>query len=453
MRFVSTRGDRGRPTFYEILLGGLAPDGGLYVPETWPRLEPGPTYAATVSNALETFLADSPLAGMGPDVAHDSFSGFRHPEVVPLSQLSDGRFLLELFWGPTLAFKDHALQVLGRLFDQALEIQERRVTVLVATSGDTGSAAIAAGRGAKRLEVVVLYPKDRVSEFQRRQMTTVTDQNVRAVAVEGTFDDCQALVKRAFADEALRGDLVAMNSINFARIVVQAAYYVWTASRVPKADFVVPTGNFGNLFSGWAAGRMGASIGRLVIANNTNHGLFDWVERGVLSVGQVTPTLAPSMDIQIPSNLERYLFELTDRDPDQVRTWQEELRSNGRVELPISLHRDVVDEFVASWFDDGQIMAAIKAVYETEQRLLDPHTALAWLAGNDHRRLGVEQVLLATADPTKFAPTIAAATGIEPDPVSGFAHVLTDPERLFSIPNDFASLAALLRSRQKGSIE
>jgi threonine synthase len=453
MRFVSTRGDRGRPSFYEILLGGLAPDGGLYVPEVWPRLELGSTYPETVANALETFLADSPLAGKAHDLARDSFAGFRHPEVAPLSQLSDGRYLLELFWGPTLAFKDHALQVLGRLFELALAIQERRVTVLVATSGDTGSAAIASGRGAKHIEVVVLYPKDRVSEFQRRQMTTVKDPNVRAVAVEGTFDDCQDLVKRAFADESLRLDLVAMNSINFARIVVQAAYYIWTANRVPGADFVVPTGNFGNVFSGWAAARMGAPVGRLVIANNANHGLFDWVDRGVFSVEQVTPTLAPSMDIQIPSNLERYLFELADRDPDQVRAWQEELRSNGRVELPTALHREVADEFAASWFDDGQILAAIKAVYETEKRLLDPHTALAWLAGNDHRRLGVEQVLLATADPTKFAPAIAAATGIQPEPALSFAHVLTDPERLYSIPNDFASLAPILRDGQKGSIE
>lgn len=452
MRFVSTRGDRGRPTFYEILLGGLAPDGGLYVPETWPRFEVGRTYPETVANALETFLSDSPLAGTALDLTRDAYAGFRHPEVAPLSQLSDGRFLLELFWGPTLAFKDHALQVLGRLFEHALAVQERRVTVLVATSGDTGSAALAAGRGAKQIEVVVLYPKDRVSEFQRRQMTTVTDSNVRAVAVEGTFDDCQDLVKRAFADESLRGSLVAMNSINFARIVVQAAYYVWTASRVPEADFVVPTGNFGNVFSGWAAGRMGAPIGRLIIANNANHGLFDWVDRGVLSVEQVLPTLAPSMDIQIPSNLERYLFELADRNPDQVCAWQEDLRSNGRIELPASLHSEVANEFAASWFDDGQILAAIKAVHETEQRLLDPHTALAWLAGNHHRRRGVDQVLLATADPTKFAPAIAVATGIEPAPAPGFDHVLTDPERLSSIPNDFASLAAILREREKGSI-
>ncbi|HJU52574.1 MAG TPA: threonine synthase [Acidimicrobiia bacterium] len=453
MRFVSTRGHQGRPTFYEILLGGLAPDGGLYLPETWPRLEVGPSYPATVANALEMFLSDSPLAGTALDLVSDAFAGFRHPEAAPLSQLSDGRFLLELFWGPTLAFKDHALQVLGRLFEKALAVQERRVTVLVATSGDTGSAAIAAGRGAKQMEVVVLYPKDRVSEFQRRQMTTVTDGNVAAVAVEGTFDDCQHLVKRAFADELLRRNLVAMNSINFARIVVQAAYYVWTASRVPGADFVVPTGNFGNVFSGWAAGRMRAPIGRLIIANNANHGLFDWVSRGVLSVEPVMPTLAPSMDIQAPSNLERYLFELAHRDSSQVLAWQEALRASGRIEMPSPLQREVADEFAASWFDDSQILAAIKAVYEKEQRLLDPHTALAWLAGNGHRRPGTDQVLLATADPAKFAPAIVEATGIEPSPPPGFAHLLTDPERTYSMPNDFASLAAILREREKGSIE
>ena len=453
MRFVSTRGHRDRPTFYDILLGGLAPDAGLYLPETWPSLALGSTYPETVANALEPFLAGSPLAGTELGLARDAFAGFRHPEIAPLRRLTDGRYLLELFWGPTLAFKDHALQVVGRLFEKALSVQERRVTVLVATSGDTGSAAIAACRGTSRIEVVVLYPKGRVSEFQRRQMTTVGDENVRAVAVEGTFDDCQRLVKQAFADESLAHDLTAMNSINFARILVQAAYYRWTASQVPGADFVVPTGNFGNVFSAWAAGRMGASIGRLIIANNANHGLFDWVDRGALALGEVRPTLAPSMDIQIPSNLERYLFELAGRDSDQVRAWQEELRVSGRIELPASLHGEIAKEFAASWFDDSQILAAIQKVNETENLLLDPHTALAWLAGNDHRRPGIDQVLVATADPAKFAPAILAATGIEPVLPPGFARVLTDRERLHSIPNDFASLAAILGDRQKGSIE
>ena len=447
MRFVSTRGHPDRPTFYDILLGGLAPDGGLYLPEEWPQVEIGATYPDTVANFLAPFLTGSPLAGAAAELAKDAYSDFRHPEVVPLRQLSDGRLLLELFWGPTLAFKDHALQLVGRLFERALAAQKRRVTVLVATSGDTGSAAIAAGRGSPQMDVVVLYPRGRVSDFQRRQMTTVRDDNVKAVAVDGTFDDCQDLVKRAFADEALAPDLTAMNSINFARLLVQAGYYLWSAHRVPGADFVVPTGNFGNVFSGWAASQMGAPIGQLVIANNANRALSDWVATGTFSLGKVTPTLAPSMDIQIPSNLERYLFELSGRKPDQVRAWQHDLRATGRIDLPAALREKVAHSFAASWFDDSQILSAIRLAYETEQILLDPHTALAWLAGRQHRRRGIHQVVMATADPAKFAAAILEATGLEPELPARFAHVLTDRERLRSIPNDFDALSEILRAR------
>jgi threonine synthase len=447
MRFISTRGHPDRPTFYNILLGGLAPDGGLYLPEEWPQVEIGATYPDTVANFLAPFLAGSPLAGAAVELAKDAFSDFRHPDVVPLRQLSDGRHLLELFWGPTLAFKDHALQLVGRLFERALAAQERRVTVLVATSGDTGSAAIAASRGSRQMDVVVLYPRERVSDFQRRQMTTVMDDNVRAVAVDGTFDDCQDLVKRAFADEALSADLTAMNSINFARLVVQAGYYLWSANRVPGADFVVPSGNFGNVFSGWAASQMGAPIGQLVIANNANRALSDWVATGTFSLGKVTPTLAPSMDIQIPSNLERYLFELSGRNPDQVRAWQHDLRATGRIELPAALRETVAHSFAASWFDDSQLLSAIHLAYATEQIFLDPHTALAWLAGREHRRPGIDQVVMATADPAKFAAAILEATGLEPELPEGFAHILTDRERLLSIPNEFDALVEILRAR------
>ncbi|MGH8923348.1 MAG: threonine synthase [Acidimicrobiia bacterium] len=450
MKFVSTRGHPDRPTFYDVLLGGLAPDGGLYLPESWPQVEVGSTYPQTVANILAPFLAGSPLEEAAAELAADAYAGFRHPEVAPLRQLSDGRLLLELFWGPTLSFKDHALQMVGRLFESALS---GRVTVLVATSGDTGSAAIAACQGAHHMDVVVLYPKGRVSDFQRRQMTTVADPNVRAVAVEGTFDDCQELVKRAFADERLAVDLTAMNSINFARIAVQAGYYLWAASQIPGTDFVVPTGNFGNVFSGWAAGQMGASIGQLVIATNANHGLFDWVESGVLAPGKVMPTLAPSMDIQVPSNLERYLFELADRDPKAVEEWQRQLRVSGRIELPGPLHKEAATAFVSSWFDDSQILSGIRRVLEIEGILLDPHTTVAWLSGLDHRRPGVDQVVLATADPAKFSAAIVAATGIEPALPAGFAHILTDPERLHSIPNDYDALVGILSDQEEGSIE
>jgi threonine synthase len=320
----------------------------------------------------------------------------------------------------------------------------RRTTILVATSGDTGSAAIAACLGSHRMRVVVLYPKGRVSNFQRRQMTTVQDENVQAVAVEGTFDDCQSLVKQAFADEVLGPKLTAMNSINFARVAAQAGYYLWAAAQHPDADFVVPTGNFGNAFSGWAAREMGAPIARLVIANNANHGLSDLVNNGFLVRGQVTPTLAPSMDIQIPSNLERYLYEVSGRDPNQVRAWQENLRTVGRLDLSPSVHQRVGAELAGAWFDDRQITGAIRRAYEEEGVLLDPHTAVAWEAGNARRRRGVNQVVLATADPVKFSSAILAATGLHPDLPVEFAQILSAPERTEAIANDYAVLLRLL---------
>jgi threonine synthase len=397
---------------------------------------------------LHPFVAPDPLAEVLIGLTETAFQRFRHPEIAPLRSMGGDHFLLELFWGPTLAFKDHALGVLGQLFDQVLARQTRKVTVLGATSGDTGSAAIAACSGRSHLDVVILYPDGRVSDFQRRQMTTVSDRNVRAVAVDGTFDDCQDLLKQAFADPALDLDLVAVNSINFARIAAQAAYYAWAASYLgaPEVDFAVPSGNFGNAFSGWVARTGGVGIGRLLIANNENHGLADLLSTGTLRVAPVTPTISPSMDIAIPSNLERYLFVLSGDDASRVRLWQSELRRSGEIHIPLDLVERMKSELSAHWVDDSESLVTIKRVYEEFGVLIDPHTAVGWSAASANKRRGVPMVTLATADPAKFAPAVTAATGIEPPLPPGFEALATASERIVRIPNDYEALAALLGS-------
>ena len=446
MRYLSTRGDAVHPPFATVLLEGPAPDGGLYLPEEWPQVPAASSYPEAVAAALRPFVSPDPLGDDLAALAEAAYVDFRHPEIAPLRSTGDDLHILELFWGPTLSFKDHAMQMLGLLFDAVLARQNRRVTVLGATSGDTGSAAIAACSGRPNLDVVILYPEGRITEFQRRQMTTVPDANVQAVAVEGNFDDCQDLVKQAFADQSLTTELVAVNSINFARVAAQAGYYRWAADQLGSAevDFSVPTGNFGNVFSGWAAKRTGAGVGRLTIANNENHGLTDLVRTGTFRLSSVNQTLSPSMDVGIPSNLERYLFELSGRDPVQVRRWQTELRQRGEIALEPSLLRLLQGDFQAMWTDDSISLMTIKQVYEESGILLDPHSAVGYVAAVANKRPGVAMVSLATADPAKFAPAVLAAIGVEPPIPSGFERLLTATERLQRIPNEYEALASLL---------
>lgn len=366
MKYISTRGEADPVDFVGALVTGLAPDGGLFVPETIPTLPAGWetwTYQEAVSSVLELFGASDTR-----DVVDEAASRFHHPEVAPIVDVADKR-VLELFWGPTLSFKDHALQVLGRLLDR--EIDDG--VILGATSGDTGSAAIEACRGRENLMVVILYPEGRVSEFQRKQMTTVAERNTKAVAVRGTFDDCQRLVKEAFAAYP---HLLAVNSINWTRVAAQAGFHVHAAARMGGAyDLVVPTGNFGNVYSAWIAKQMGTPIETITIANNSNHGLSDLVNLGHMPEAVVMPTVAPAMDIQVPSNLERF-------------------------------QGDPMEEFRASWSTDAQISHTISAVSETHGYLMDPHTATAWRAG-DETRSERPQLIVATAHPSKFDDAVA----------------------------------------------
>jgi threonine synthase len=450
MLYRSTRGGVEGRSFSEVLFDGMAPDGGLYMPETWPSLPDGwdtLDYPDLVAAVLMAYLEPDPLAAELPELCTSAYGSFRHPGVAPLRQVERDRYLLELTWGPTLSFKDYALQVLGRLFDRALIRSGRNILVLGATSGDTGSAAIEACRGAETIEVFILYPHGRVSEIQRRQMTTVPDANVHVVAVEGTFDDCQALVKHAFADVELRSSLglAAVNSINWARVAVQACYYVWAAARAGQpVSFSVPTGNFGNVFAGYVAAQMGAPVARLIIACNRNHGLSDLVNTGTLVVSPVEETVAPAMDIQLPSNLERYVYELCDRRPEEVRALLDRLRVEGKMVLGPEHQERMAARFSAGWLDDAAAIDVIRRVEADTGMLLDPHTAIGWQVGERLRWSGEPLVTISTAHPAKFGEAVQQAIG-RPPPLPGeLAGLMERPERIISIPARPEALKDLL---------
>ena len=445
MRYLSTRGGADDRGFADVLVEGLAPDGGLYVPERLP--EPATSsrsFATATADLMQPFLEPDPLAQDIHAIAADVYGRFGHPDVAPLRDVGGGRHLLELFWGPTLSFKDYALQLLGVLFDRVLARDGRRILVLGATSGDTGSAAIEACRGRDGIDVVVLYPDGGVSEVQRRQMTTVPDANVRAVAVRGTFDDCQRMVKEAFARWAVTHRLAAFNSINWARLMAQTAYYGHVSRLFDEpVDFVVPTGNFGNVLSAHLARRMGAPIGRLVAANNANHGLADLVTTGRLQVTPVEATVAPAMDVQVPSNLERYLFETADGDPSVVRRIQEEFARSGILRLDPPLLERLRSDFEAAWRPDADVVSTMRQAYEEAGVVLDPHTAVAWSVANE-RPPGGPVVVVATAHPAKFGDVVTRATGVPPSLPDPLAAAMAMPERITTIDADMEALEGVL---------
>lgn len=448
MRYVSTRGDAPVLGFDDVLLAGLAVDGGLYVPETWPRFELPETddYSAVAAAVMRPFLTGSVIEPGLDRILRDTYARFRHPEVAPLRRISDNHHLLELFWGPTLSFKDYALQFVGAAFDEVLAARGGTVTVLGATSGDTGSAAIEALADRSAVQVVILYPEGRVSDVQRRQMTTVPSDNVRAVAVRGTFDDCQRLVKQAFADPELRTEhrLAAVNSINWARVMAQAVYYAWTAVRLRSAfDVAVPTGNFGNALAAEVARRGGVPIERIVVGTNANHGLVDIIDLGRVSTAEVVATIAPAMDIQIPSNFERYLFELVGRRGDRVTEAMRLLATEGELVLDETAHARLRERFAGHWFEQAEIEEAIGRVHAQTGEVLDPHTAIGWLAGS--AGLGsLPMVSVATAHPAKFPDAVRLATGISPELPQDLADLMERPERTQTVDAELGSVAAIL---------
>jgi threonine synthase len=450
MRYVSTRGDAPVLGFDDVLLAGLARDGGLYVPETWPKFSPaewralaGLPYAEAAFRILRPFVGEAIAEADLARLCADSYREFGHPAVAPMRQLAANDWLLELFHGPTLAFKDYALQLVGRLFDHVLKKRGTHVTIVGATSGDTGSAAIEACRGRDSIEVFILHPHGRVSEVQRRQMTTVAANNIHNIAIEGNFDDCQDLLKAMFNDEGFRDrlHLSAVNSINWARIAAQIVYYAVSALAVgaparPVA-FSVPTGNFGNVFAGYAAQRMGLPIQRFVIGSNRNDILFRLLQSGTMTMEAVEPTLSPSMDIQVSSNFERLLFELAGRNGKSVATMMKRFRKLGVLKLSPARHQRLSKLFAGARADDAETLATIRRVYETTGMLIDPHTAVGLAAASAQRGdAAVPMITVATAHPAKFPDAVEKATGIRPKLPARLADLFQRPERVTVLPND-----------------
>ncbi len=461
--YRSTRGRAPELGFGDVLLAGLATDGGLYCPAEIPKLatvSAEMTYVEAATAIVTPYVAGTFDRDDVADMVTDAYRGFRHPDVCPVIPLDRNLHLLDLTQGPTLAFKDVALQLVGRMLDAELERRGRGVTVIGATSGDTGSAAIEALAGKSNVEVVILHPLDRVSEVQRRQMTTVDAANIHNVAVRGTFDDCQDLVKAAFADESLRRDvgLAAVNSINWARVMAQIVYYV-TAARTVRPDggpvsFVVPTGNFGNVLAGWYAKHMGLAVDRLMVASNRNDVLTRFFETGKLVIEGVVPSLSPSMDIQVSSNFERLLWEAGERDGEAVAELIARLRSDGRVEVPEPWSKTIAAEFDGARLDDDGILAEITASRDEFDQVVDPHTAVAVHAARSMIGEGVDDgtpvVVLSTAHPAKFPDAVEQAIGHRPRLPPHLAELFTRTERCEVMDDDLNRLAERLRSVGSG---
>jgi threonine synthase len=454
VRYVSTRGAAPTLDFGDVLLAGLATDGGLYVPDEWPTQQTSPigrSYVDVAVDVMAPYVAPSLSAEELRAMCTEAYATFDHPDVCPVRPLDDGLHLLELFWGPTIAFKDVALQLVGRLFDHELTRRGERATIVVATSGDTGSAAIEACRGRASLDIVVLHPAGRVSDVQRKQMTTVHEPNVHNVAVDGTFDDCQDLVKAMFADAEFRADisLSAMNSINWARVMAQVVYYVTSAAQVGAGDPVacsVPTGNFGNVFAGWVARRTGTPISQLVVGSNSNDILTRWLASGVMEAKGVHPTISPSMDIQVSSNAERLLFELYDRNAAVLADRMTEFRAEGRVETGDTRLASVTEVFDGAAFDDEATRAEIRRTYEATGVVLDPHSAVGVAAARAARRTSdVPMICLATAHPAKFPDAVEQAIGIRPELPAHLADLFDREERCDALPADLATLQGYVR--------
>jgi threonine synthase len=463
MRYLSTRDARSRPATYsfeDVLLAGLAEDGGLYVPEDLPALDfaqlAGLPYSDLAARIVGLFAGDSFGRGELRRLSEAAYAGFRHAAVTPLVQLDERLWLLELFHGPTLAFKDLALQLLGQLFDAALARRGERVTIVGATSGDTGSAALEACRDRNAIDIFFLYPHGRISEVQRRQMTTVDAPNAHAVAIEGTFDDCQDLVKALFADTALRRDLSlsAMNSINFARIAAQIVYYIAAGLALGApgraVSFAVPTGNFGNVYAAHLARTMGLPIERLVLATNANDVLARYLASGAMTIAEVSPSLSPSMDIQVASNFERLLFELKGRNGAAVAQAVAAFRRDGNLPPDDQAWQTAGKSFTGHRVDDEGTLAEIGNTYKQTGMLIDPHTAVAVAAARaqlSHDNGAAPMVALATAHPAKFADAVERATGSRPPLPPALAEIMEKPERIAKLPNDIAAVSRFIRER------
>ncbi|NOR64329.1 MAG: threonine synthase, partial [Rhodobacteraceae bacterium] len=426
MKYISTRGQAPALSFEDAMLSGLATDGGLYVPEAWPQMSAediaalaGLSYEDAAFRVIKPFVADTFSDDELRGILARAYGTFRHPARVPLVQTGANEYVAELHHGPTLAFKDVAMQLIGQMFEAVLKRRKERVTIVGATSGDTGSAAIEAFKGLDAVDVVILYPHGRVSEVQRRQMTTPSEANVHAVAMDGDFDDCQARLKDMFNDADFRGEvkLAGVNSINWARVMAQVVYYFTTAVSLGaphrKVSFTVPTGNFGDIFAGYVAKRMGLPIERLVIATNQNDILHRTLQSGAHQKEGVTPSISPSMDIQVSSNFERLLFDLYDREGEAVSQLMGELGAGGFSLSQGALAR-MRAEFDSGACSEDETSETIKMMAETTGEVLCPHSAVAVKVARDQGVSATPMVVLATAHAAKFPDAVEAACGLRP---------------------------------------
>ena len=454
MMYVSTRGEAAPRDFEGVLLAGLAEDGGLFVPESWPVLTTaewrklrGLPYPELAARILALFTGGQPNEATLRPLLQQAYAGFGHNAVCPLVQIDQRTFALELFHGPTLAFKDMAMQALGLLFDTTLARRGERVTIVGATSGDTGSAAIDAVAGRENLSIVMLHPAGRVSDVQRRQMTTVIADNVHNVAIDGSFDDAQAMVKRMFGDPDVTGHLTlsAVNSINWARLAAQVVYYFYAAVRLgaphcPVA-FSVPTGNFGDVFAGYVAARMGLPVARLVVATNVNDILHRALAQGDYSAGIVTPTATPSMDIQVSSNFERLLFDLGGRDGAAMAAQMAGFESTRAMRLTNAQREGASALFTSAAIDGPAMAGALRWAWESAGELIDPHTAIGLAAARaDDGDPAIPMVTLATAHPAKFGDAVERASGRRPVLPGRVGNLFDREERYVSLPGDYAAV-------------
>ena len=456
MRYISTRGRAPELGFCDALLAGLATDGGLYVPQTWPTVNAPTTgsYADRAAAVMQPFIGTEIDAPTMVRLSREAYSSFRHPDVVPLVQIAPEHYLLELFHGPTLAFKDVALQLIGKLFDHVLSQRNQRVMIVGATSGDTGSAAIDGVKSCNNVDIVILYPRGRVSDVQRRQMTTVDAPNVHTVAIDGTFDDCQDLVKAMFNDAPFReaNNLSAVNSINWARVMAQTVYYFTALQSLGRsASFSVPTGNFGNVLAGWIAKQMGAPIEKLIVGSNSNDILTRFFDTHAMHMTSVVPTLSPSMDIQVSSNFERLLFEMNDRDGGATAQQLDAFRAIGK----LSVEPDQYASWIAPMFrahrcDDAQTLLVMKRMYQDHGMFVDPHTAVGIASAEHCAEPGVPTITLATAHPAKFPDAVRLATGVEPSLPEHLLDLMQRVERIVDLPNDLQAVEAFVASCQRG---
>jgi threonine synthase len=467
VRYISTRGEAPPLGFMDVTLAGLARDGGLYMPEIWPRLAPqaiaglaGRPYAEVAVEVIRPFVGDSIGEADLSRLAREAYGAFRHPAVAPITQLGTSTFLLELFHGPTLAFKDLAMQLLARLMDHTLTARGERTTVVVATSGDTGGAAVEAFRGRERTDLFVLFPAGRISSVQRRMMTTAADDNVHAIAIEGTFDDCQALVKGLFNHHAFRDRvrLSGVNSINWARVVAQVVYYFTAATTLGaphrRVAFTVPTGNFGNIFAGYVAERMGLPIDRLVIATNVNDILVRTLATGSYDVRDVVATSSPSMDIQVSSNFERLLFEAYGRDSAPVRTLMAQLAQSRHFSLSTPALSAIRALFNADRADEEETAATIRTTLRETSRLVDPHTAVGLaVAEKEIRDPAMPMIVFGTAHPAKFPEAVEAACGVRPALPEWLADLFERRERVTTMPIDQGAIERFILAASRAARE